>query len=156
MNETEKRDALFRVAEERERKCMDMLVASHPDLSNLIHSPLETFAWNDGWLLSGTTTITSETKIRNKYIEDPIYLNTSKHFALLNMASLDGSLPLLFDFCVKSRQMLVVDLSRTGVTHSSRTNWHQIKERHITSNVTYYPTTSILDIYPLKYWKLSS
>lgn len=146
------REHLFDLAEQRERKCMNMLVNGHPHLSDLIPTPQGSFAWNDGWLTSGETRITCETKIRWKYIEDPIYLNTAKHFALLNMAKVDGSTPVLFDFCERSRRMLVVNLSLPGVIHSADTHWHRIKQRRIPSKLTYYPSTSIIDVYDLKYW----
>lgn len=137
----------------RERKCMDMAVDRHPHLSNLIHTPLGSYSWNDGWLTSATTLhITGETKIRNKYTTDLIYLNTSKHRALLSMAEVDGTLPVLFDFCTKDRAMLVVDLSAPGVVFSSITIYHRIQQRRITSAIAIYPRTSIVDVYPLSLW----
>ena len=147
----------YRVAEERERRCMDILVSKHPHLSGLIHTPVGSFSHNDGWISSAITSaitlhIVHDTKVRAKHLTDPIYINATKHYALTAMAAADGSTPVLFDYCRKGRAMLVVDLSAPGWYTSAITYYHRIERRKMTAEVVFYPASSIIDVYPRSVW----
>lgn len=147
MNEKEKRDQQFREAEERERQVLSSLVANHPHMSNLVTTPLGAGTSNDGWITSATTSVLAEVKVRNKTTDAAIYIDTAKHFRLIQMAQATSTLPILFDLCMKSNKMLAVDLSRTGCTHTTITFYHRIFDRVMTSEVTVYPSTSIVDTF---------
>lgn len=147
MSTKEQRDQLFREAEERERQVLTWLADHHPHMHSLTTTPIGSYDANDGWITSADTRITAEVKVRKKTREAPIYINTAKHFKLLELAQATSSLPLLFDYCRYDGSLLVVDLSRSVITHTTKTILHSIYHKEVTSNITIYPSTSIIDVY---------